>query len=284
MEKQFVEFEEKTVEKAIELACKHYNCTESELEYEIVTKGSTGLFGLGGRKAKIRAKCLKEIDAVEEKALPEEAVEPQKPKIEEQPTLFEETEDNAQSVSVEKDQDIYEEDREETLRIAKEIADNLLEKAGFEGEVVIQTNEDGPFLEIIGPDLSLIIGKEGDTLNALEYIVNRILSKKMPECRRVAIDAGGYREKRSRNLRLLAQRIANKAKRLGKDLALNPMGARDRRTVHIALKNFPGIKTRSIGEGLRRKVLIVPLRKNRRGPRRRKNNYRSRSGNRSSQG
>ncbi len=284
MEKEFVEFEEKTVEKAIELACRHFNCTESELEYEIITKGSTGLFGLGGRKAKIKAKCLKKI--AEEKVHPGE--EPEEParldELEEQPTLFEEKEEEVQPVYMEEQQPAYEEDREETLRVAKEIADDLLQRAGFEGEVVIQTNEDGPFLEIIGPDLSLIIGKEGDTLNAMEYIVNRILSKKLPECRGVSIDAGGYREKRSRNLRLLAQRIANKAKRLGKDLALNPMGARDRRTVHIALKNFPGVRTRSIGEGLRRKVLIVPLRKSRRGHRRRKNNYKSRSGNRSSQG
>ncbi len=279
MERLFEEFEEKTVEKALELACKHFNCTEDELEYEIITKGSTGLFGLGGRKAKIKAKCLKVEEEPQE--VLEESAEPEK-KIE-APLLFESEEDEVQPASIlEEKEEPPAEDREETLRVAKEIADALLEKAGFEAEVVIQTNEDGPFLEIIGQDLSLIIGREGDTLNAFEYIINRILSHKMAQCRGVSVDAGGYREKRSRNLKMLAQRIAHKAKRLGKDLALNPMGARDRRTVHIALKGFPGVKTKSIGEGLRRKVLIVPLRKKHRGGRPRKgNNYRNRSGNRS---
>ncbi len=278
MERQFVEFEEKTVEKALELACKHFNCTEEELEYEIITKGSTGLFGLGGRKAKIKAKCLKE--EAEEKEPPESDTV----SSEEVETPLVQEEGEPQPEQGKEEGEAFEEDREETLRVAKEVADALLQQAGLEAEVVIQTNEDGPFLEILGPDLSLIIGKEGDTLNALEYMVNRILSKKLPGCRGVSIDAGGYREKRSKNLKLLAQRTASKAKRLGKDLALNPMGARDRRTVHIALKSFPGVKTRSIGEGLRRKVLIVPLRKKKRDTRRRKNNYRNRSGNRSSQG
>ncbi len=282
------EFSDKTVEKAIEAACEYFKCNEEDLEIEIITRGSTGLFGLGGRKAKITARPTKEyVEAsslekditdkapeegrIAEKAIPEGAEkEPDRDtsaQIGPQATPAAEK----KTVSKRKKEEIPPELIEKQLHAACDIANEILEKSGLDGraEVIEQTNK--PYINITGKDLSLIIGKDGKTLDALEYLINLCLRKKGRELNyRVALEAGGYRERRRKGLKSLAEKMASKAKKTGKAISLQPMPARERRIVHLALRGFKGVRTHSSGEGGGRKVIITPLRNRRRAKKNRK--------------
>ncbi len=274
-----VEFEDKTVDRAIEAARRHFGLPEEHLEIKILTKGSTGIFGLGGRKARIKVvpkviptETLEAEVTDESQEVPVEVVSPTD--VQEGLETIEVLPENSQQKTPESHVPSRKlADREDVIQKAREVAGELFQKAGLDAQVEIKMGQEGPYLDISGQDLSLVIGREGQTLNAIEYIINRITARKMEGSRGVIVDAQGYREKRSQSLASLAQRMASKARKIGKPVALNPMGARERRIVHVSLRNFPGVKTRSVGEGRERKVIISPLntryrgRKRERGPR-----------------
>ncbi len=282
-----IEFSDKTVDKAIEAACDHFNCTREDLELEIITRGSTGLFGLGGRKARIKVKPLKKIPpegntdvVINEAPAAETSLEGiQEPDREQDEAStapitekkhLQETEAGQVSPPERqawnrKGQEIPPDLIAKQVAAACDITNGILKKSGLEGEASLVQQSSGPSINISGRDLSLIIGKEGKTLDALEYLVNLCLKRKDHEISyRVQLDAGGYRERRKKSLTSLAERLAHKAKKTGKPVSFQPMTARERRIIHIALRNVRGIKTHSAGEGGGRKVVITPYRRKKR--------------------
>ncbi len=293
------EFSDKTVDKAIEAACEYFNCKEEDLEIEIITRGSTGLFGLGGRKAKITARPTnklleqqgspekppaqqpseegqpKDFDKKEEKLEPEPEPEPPGQAHGEKQAQPQEQREGLKSsrekpIPKPKKEEIPPELMEEQLASACRITNEILEKSGLDGQADIVEQTAKPYINITGKDLSLIIGKEGKTLDALEYLVNLCLKKEEKNINyRVTIEAGGYRERRRKSLTTLAEKMAFKARKTGRPVSLQPMPARERRIIHIALRSFKGVKTHSSGEGSGRKVVITPARNRKRGKRNR---------------
>jgi spoIIIJ-associated protein len=209
---EFLEFEGKTTEEAIEGACAHFQVPPEQLEIEIVSVGSPGIFGLGGRKAKIRA------------ALPLEGEDDLLPRARE--TL------------------------EQVLALMKEPA-----------KVTATPEEDRISLLIETGDAGLLIGKQGQTLDALQYLVTKMLSKQTRKKVRISIDVESYRARHNEALALLAKKSGDKVKRSGKSVTLNPMNPYDRRIVHMALQGDRDLKTVSRGEGLYKKVVISPAKK-----------------------
>ncbi|GEM_PF-197696 len=275
------EFQEKTVEKAIAEACKHFGVeSKKELEIEIVTKGSTGLFGLGGRPAIIRAvpKVLPST-RVEKKDNGGEAAQ-------ESGTLLSEFEGHQEKVQENRDQERAPEDdnrmpQQESCQqrqpkgagqepdpqeyqrhvlTAVDITNEILEKSGLDGRAQLGELHGKPVVNISGEDLSLIIGKEGQTIDALEYIVNLALKRRSDLNLRITIDGSGYRQRQDEILKEQAIQAAGNAKN-GRSVTMQPMSARERRLVHITLKNQPGVKTHSTGQGRFKKVVITPLKK-----------------------
>jgi len=246
------EFDGKTVDYAIEAACKYFEAEPDDLEINILTRGSTGIFGLGGRKAKIKAVLKKPTSPIAEKKSEEES-EPIEVEANRVTPEVPESEENVIESGKETP-----EDRDKYISLAREITEELLNKTGLAGQVVIKVGEEGPYLDISGEDLSLIIGKEGQNLDALEYIVNRILRHRVENRTGVRLEVQGYREKREKSITLLAHRMAKKAQKTGRPVTLQPLGARERRLVHLALRDVKGIRTHSIGEGIMRKVVINP--------------------------
>jgi spoIIIJ-associated protein len=246
------EFDGKTVDYAIEAACKYFEAKPDDLEINILTRGSTGIFGLGGRKAKIQAVLKNPTSPVTEEKSEEENA-PIEAEANRVTPEIPESEENV----IKQGKDVPE-DLDKHISLAMEITEELLNKSGLAGQVEIKADEEGPYLDISGEDLSLIIGKEGQNLNALEYIVNRILRHKVESRTRVKLEAQGYREKREKSVSLLAHRMAKKAQKTGRAVTLQPLGARERRLVHMTLKNVKGIRTHSVGEGIMRKVVINP--------------------------
>ncbi len=140
----------------------------------------------------------------------------------------------------------------------KQILLELVSRMGFEVEVEAIEDEERLLLRIRGPESGQLIGKKGQTLDALQFLVNRIASRDEDSRRPTVIDSDGYRQRRNDALVQLAHRLREKATRSGKIVAVNPMSAHDRRIIHMALKDVPGVSTRSEGEGSFRRLLIVP--------------------------
>ncbi len=116
-------------------------------------------------------------------------------------------------------------------------------------------------LEIVGHDVGRVIGKKGQVLSALQYLVNRVANRPGLPRRHVVLDAEGYRHRRETTLASLARRLGEQAVKEGKIITFEPMSPRDRRVVHLALAKFPNVVTKSDGEGDERRVRIIPVRR-----------------------
>lgn len=116
-------------------------------------------------------------------------------------------------------------------------------------------------LDIDGPDAGRIIGKKGQVLSALQFLANRVINRPGRDRRYVIIDAGGYHERRESSLAQMARRLGSQAVKEGKIITFEPMNPHDRRVVHLALAKFPGVVTKSDGEGSERRVQIIPVRR-----------------------
>ena len=115
-------------------------------------------------------------------------------------------------------------------------------------------------IDIAGPDASILIGKRGSTLFALQFLVNRVVNRGPVGRRYVVLDVEGYRARRERGLAAVALKLGEQAVREGKVITFDPMSPRERRVVHLALAKFPGLRTQSEGEGDARRVQIIPTR------------------------
>jgi spoIIIJ-associated protein len=146
---------------------------------------------------------------------------------------------------------------EEAANVLREI----LGKMGVAGEVVPTEDGERITLEVKGEETALVIGKKGQTLDALQYLVNKIVSKKAGdgvETKGVVVDAEGYRSRRAESLVELAHKLAEKAKRTGRPVAADPMSAAERRIIHVTLADMEGLTTRSEGEGIYRHLIVIP--------------------------
>jgi spoIIIJ-associated protein len=149
------------------------------------------------------------------------------------------------------------EQRERAASVLREILDRM----GIEAEVSAFDDGERIILDAHGSESGLVIGKKGATLDALQYLVNRIVFTKPVEGALVIVDAEGYRGRREDSLSDLARRLAEKAVRSGRPVPVEPMNAHDRRIVHMALADHPEVMTESEGEGMARRVVIFPKRR-----------------------
>jgi spoIIIJ-associated protein len=154
---------------------------------------------------------------------------------------------------------------EEALQITHDTVSELLQRMGIEARIEAHWGEaDAPgkirplFLDIHGDDLSILIGRRGETLTALQYITRLIVGKELKRPVAVLIDVEGYRARREQQIRRLAQQMAKQASETSRTMSLEPMPAYERRIVHIELRENPDVDTVSVGERDQRKVTIIP--------------------------
>ncbi|HFC46406.1 MAG TPA: KH domain-containing protein [Dissulfuribacter thermophilus] len=256
-------FEGKTVDHAIEEALKYFECTRDELEIDVITKGSTGIFGIGGRKAQIRVNYVpktKEEERSKEEETPEreaEEVHVAQAAEEEGPSQVEMEEETREEGPLREHLEA-----EPFMEEAKEILSELLRLSNIDATVKIEMDsQNGPYLNVESEDLSLVIGKGGQNLGAFKYVMNLMLKRRHEGCPTIEVDAQGYLEKRRQQIEASARRLAEKAKKSGRSQSLEPMNARERRFVHLAVKRIKGVTTKSVGEGDSRRVVIYPQRR-----------------------
>ena len=227
-----VEASGKTVEEAIEHALAELGAERDEVEVEVLTEAKGGILGVGGAQARVRVWRIGEGD-------------------ESQPSDEEEGE--------------YIEDEAE---IAAQTLDKLLEMMGVRADVSIRDPEtpgDGlgmakAVLDVEGDDLGLLIGRRGETLQSLQYLLNLMMTRQFKEHMSFTVDVEGYRRRREKQLNSLAQRMADQVRRTHRAVTLEPMPANERRIIHIALAEDRHVQTSSVGEGDARKVSISPRR------------------------
>ncbi len=233
MAEEYREFEAKTVDEAIATAMRTFHANFEQLDIQVISEGSKGLFGLVGTKtAKILARPATVSDEDESQPGTED--------------LFSSPADDMQP------------ERERTVTIpegAPQILSDLLTLMNMPSEIKLR--EDG-IIEIQGDGSGIIIGKRGATLDALQFIVNRILNKDRSEPVYVTIDTEGYRKRHMEHLRSMAMKMGQKARRTGQSVSLERMNPYDRRIIHLALKNDSRVNTKSIGDGIFKKIVIIP--------------------------
>jgi spoIIIJ-associated protein len=221
-----VEIEAKTADDAIQKACDELGVSREDLEVEVLASGSSGFLGLGAKNAKIRA-------TVKEKQVPRPVA--------------------ARPPAMPTDNQVAE--------TAKKILQDLLRLLEMEATVDLEEDSERILLNIRGDGSGLLIGRKGQTLDAMEYLINKIVHKDAEDKKRIVVDTENYRFRREDSLVKLAQRLGEKAKRLGRPVTISPMSAHDRRIVHLALEEDRSLRTWSTGTGLYRKVIISPEKK-----------------------
>jgi len=235
-----IEIEGKTIDEAIEKACKEFDLPREKLNIEILSEGTSGFLGLvGSKKALIRASVMSidiTIDDDEEETKREPAPKPHEsaPETFDDPTISKE---------------------------AQEMLEGILSRMGIDFPVNAAREDEYIVLDIKGDGSGLLIGRGGQTLDALQYIVNKALNKNGRDRKRIILDTENYRKKKETNLIALAEKLGAKAKRMRKSVTVSPMNAHDRRIIHLALQNDKGLTTKSRGEGAFRKIIIVPTKK-----------------------
>lgn len=145
--------------------------------------------------------------------------------------------------------------------MAKEVLENLLSLVGISASVNLEAGGSGDqaviSLDIEGEDLGILIGRRGETLSSLQYLVNLIVGRRLKAGVGVVVDVAGYRQRRYESLRLLARRLADQVRSTGRSVTLEPMPAGERRIIHLELSDDPYVTTQSIGQGEARKVAIL---------------------------
>ncbi|MDX6412671.1 MAG: spoIIIJ-associated protein [Gaiellaceae bacterium] len=205
-----------------ELEQQHPGLDKSAVRFQVVTEGERGLLGVGFTPAQVIATVSTEAAAVAEPAPPSD------------------------------DTELAAEARELVTRIADGI--------GVVGRIEVEETEDIITVSCVGPDLGMLIGRHGQTIDAVQYLANAVMWRRHPEDRKeVVIDAAGYRERRRVSLEALAVRSAERALTDGEPVELEPMTAVERKVVHLRLKEFDGVETTSDGTEPNRYVVVHPV-------------------------
>ena len=207
-----IEISARTVEEAIEIALKELDEDRSDVEVDVVSRGKSGILGIGSEPAVVRVSAI--------------------------------------------------ESAPDSVTVASDVIQTLIDH--LDADVMLTLKQvhndylDGPIFEIEGDDAGLLIGRKGETLKTLQFLVRYVVSHQLDERVNLMIDVEGYQQRRHQSLENMARRVARRVSDTGRSITLEPMPANERRIVHLALSDHPGVTTESSGFGESRQVTIEP--------------------------
>jgi len=292
-EGQSYEYRAKTVEAAVDEGLRQHGVSRDEIEIEVIDEGSRGILGIGASDAHVR--LTRRVEEPSPEAQPEDGgdvseeptvvaeteeaysadsdsvgttIEDTEP-VEEDSALVEEAsveEDSTPVVSEEvvpvSDAEVDEDDAE-LEDLAFDLLNQMMVHLGVEAEIEI-TWQDNPedsdralCLNVVGEDLGVLIGRNGETLSSMQYLIRLMVNQELHRWKNIVIDIDGYKQRRAEQLSQLAHRLAEQVVSSGRPASLEPMPASERRLVHIALRDHEHVYTSSTGEDTRRKVQIL---------------------------
>lgn len=240
----YVEFKGKTKSEAITEACRHFSIPSDRLDYEIVDEGKAGLLGIGARPAVIKARVKEEV---------QETVE----SVDISPFTSEEnTEKESVSAPAASSSAVVD---GEVETVTRKFLDDVF--AAMHMTVTVDTKYNDALhsldVELSGDEMGVLIGKRGQTLDSLQYLISLVVNKGTTEYIRVKVDTENYRQRRKETLENLAKNISYKVKRTKRPVALEPMNPYERRIIHSALQNDRYVTTYSEGEEPYRRVVVT---------------------------
>jgi len=213
-----IEMTGKTVDEALEIALRELDADRGEVEIDVISRGKSGMFGIGSEPAKIKVtKLLIESNDI---------------------------------------------DSPDIVTVSREVINNLISNMGVNVICNLRQSDSedigGPVFEIEGDDSGLLIGRKGETLRSLQFLVRYLVSKKTGQRANLSLDVEGYDERRRQSLSNLANRVSQRVVKTGRSIELEPMNARERRVVHMSLSDRDDVFTESSGNGEDRRVVISP--------------------------
>lgn len=249
------EFEARTVKEAIDKGLNALELSQEDAVIEIVDEGRSGVFGVGGKSAVVRI-----TPRVEEAP---EAAAPQSVATVATVEGTEETDEpEASSDTPAPEAASIDSESAQVLAIGAEFLQGLLErmtlKAGVETQLLAGEDETIYHLNITGEDLGILIGRRAETLDAFQYLTRLVVNQQTHRWYRIEVDVENYKQRREQSLQRLARNMADRAVSEGRTILLEPMPPRERRLIHLALRNRKDVHTESVGQGDARKVTIVP--------------------------
>ena len=244
---EMIEVTANSVDAAIKKGLAELKASPGDVLVEVLEEPNTGLFGFGAREARVRMVLIGKRRAPE-------------------PDTIDDVQDESGGRLTDDNlKDVPEEELGEDAKVGKQVLEELLEKMQIDGQIHVylaDEEDDGEdphwMLNITGNAVNRLIGRRGETLSSLQYVVRLICSRRLQRRANIIIDAGGYKMGRSNRLRGLANRMAKQAVHQGRTITLEPMHANERRIIHLTLRGRQDVTTQSIGEGRARKVTIVP--------------------------
>jgi spoIIIJ-associated protein len=256
------EFYASTVEEAVEKAAIELGLPSEDVSYRVLDEGNTGFLGIGARDARIIVESspenapVSETESLEADPAESDAVDVSEPELSE----------NAAAADTSTLSEVYGESSEsdqvqapgELLEEVRVLVSSVLDAMGFEARVEVY--DAGGFIAAdVAPDnTALFIGQKGETIDALQYLVNVSAFRDRPFFKRVVLDAEGYRQRRVEALQGMAHRTARRAVRERRTVEMPPMNSSERRVVHMFLSENPGVSTVSEGSGDNRRVKVSP--------------------------
>ncbi len=293
-ESAYQEFTGKSVEEALKIACETFKVGLADLDFEIIAPGSKGVLGMGAEPARIVAAPASAIagsapkrstepapraaapraaaprDAEPRDAEPREAA-PRAARPErsaapraERPARAPRPERAPREEREPRERRERSETTPEMIAGGKEILETLIKHLDFEAEIRLSGEGSETVLNVAGTspeaveELGSLIGRRGERLQAIQHLVNLMLSRKLGEWARVTVDIEEYRGRREAQLRALARKAGERVRETGRAVQLEPMTALERRWVHMELQGAPGIATESAGEEPERRVVVIP--------------------------
>jgi spoIIIJ-associated protein len=253
------EFYASTVEEAVEKAALELGLSSAEISYRVLDEGNSGFLGIGARDARIIVQASAPHASGEDEhpdSTPAQNVvvdepEPEPSENAGSSTLSEVYGEQSESEQVEAPQELLDEIRA--------LVSSVLDAMGFEARVEVY--DAGGFIAAdVAPDnTALFIGQKGETIDALQYLINVSAFRDRPFFKRIVLDAEGYRQRRVEAIQGMAHRTARRAVRERRTVEMPPMNSSERRVVHLFLSENPGVTTESEGSGYNRRVKVSPI-------------------------
>ncbi len=309
--KDFLDFEGKSVEQAVDRACHELHVDKDQLTYDIISYGSTGIFGLvrtkkalirvavpkdqktpeasmtrnGGQDEDFETDNRSEVSALIDEAFGDarEGDDAGEGEAGEGDEVTPEPDSEEHAVAVDGPaerampepgaEEFEDEDpdeaaasvpaTDEAVGVARDLLSRILTLLSPDAQIDVQRDADLCRIHISGGETAVLIGRKGQTLEAMQYLLDKAVNKQCGKGYRIVVDVEGYLETRRSELQEMASRLAEKARKTGKPTTMNRMNAHDRRIVHLALKNNKSVRTQSVGDGYYRKLMILPKRRKR---------------------
>ena len=262
MSSQSYEYAAKSVDSAIQEGLQQLGVTLDQVEVEILHEGSRGILGIGAIDARVRLTIKAMSAATDAHPTSSEATEAEPPSSAsaEEPAKVDSSLDDSMPATQPTDEV---ENNTELADIAYDLLSQMLQHMGIHADIKVSwldspdESERLLNLNVVGGDLGVLIGRNGETLAHIQYLVRLMVNQELHRWTNIVVDVDGYKQRRSEQLIQLAQRLAEQVVVSGRPVALEPMPAGERRLVHIALRNHPDVYTESTGEDSRRKVQIL---------------------------